>query len=156
MFVLPDNAQRTIAIINGTARSSSGSRRYKRAIRNRPAMLEVRVNALARGARDEAAHGALDPVRAEHDVRLGCRPVGKVDRRCARGCLGEVCAALVEVRARGVDVRDEGLEEDRAVDALRDVVLCVVLIGSQRGEGEDGEIVSRRRALRCRPRRRHT
>ena len=66
-------------------------------------MLEVEVDRCTRGARDEAVHSALDAVRAEHDVRLRGRAVGKVDRRRTQGRLGEVGTALAGVRARGVD-----------------------------------------------------
>ena len=96
VLVLPDNTQWAITIVNGTA--GRRRRRYEHAVRNRPAMLEVEVDRCTRGACNEAVHGALDAVRAEHNVRLRGFAVGKVDHRRTQESLGEVGAALVEVR----------------------------------------------------------
>lgn len=70
---------------------------------------------------EELAHGALDAVSAEYDVRLVCGPVEKADQHAlwVTGRLRDRCAAFVKVAARRVYLAHESVEEGRTRDGTR-------------------------------------
>lgn len=129
MFVLADKAHRSLRVVERAASLRRSRDRHEGTIADRVAELDVRIDAETGGVHHIPPHDTLDAVRTKYNVGLRRGPVLEMDGyTLACGTLREVRAAFVEVGARRVDMLHQGIHERGAMDTLRHLLVCAILL----------------------------